>query len=306
MTKLTNQSTKKPTPKQKEPSSTEIETITTFHGFNYDKHAGCPLFFLTLRAQLPDHPLAAGISTENDDGTITTEHLSPHLIANIINTTFEHHTQHLTTEYVALQLIQINQRYTKQLYNNCFGLRSQTYFTLIFRQDPSITDAIDTTLVLEQLCSIVFTNWIHTSAVDLANRKHNNTHTSPIQPRSIDQLKKPKLSSSPWTPYLDLYLPACNHHSDVAFAILTGLPTSVDYFANRRFLLHLNERLYHILLPHLPQIMQDYSTYPNLIGLRTGKFTSSSPSPRSHDVTYVAASHIDRFESLYKAQHKHF
>jgi hypothetical protein len=264
-TKLSNKNS--PISKPKDPSPTEIETITTFHGFNYDKHEGCPLFFLTLRAQLPDQSLAAGISTENEDGTITTEHLSPHLIANIINMTFQHHTQGRTTEYVALQLVQINQRYTKQLFNNRYGLRSQTYFTLIFRQDPSITDAIDTTLVLEQLRTIVFTNWIHITAVDLANRKHTNTHTSPIKPRTIEQLKKPKPSPSPWTPYLDLYLPACNHHSDVAFAIVTGLPTSVDFFDNRCFLLHLNECIYHILHPYLPPIMQDYSTYPNLIGL---------------------------------------
>jgi hypothetical protein len=53
--------------------------------------------------------------------------------------------------------------------------------------------------------------------------------------------------------------------------------------------------------------MQDYSTYPNLIGLRTGKFTSSSTNPqKTNNVTYVAASHIDQFEYLYKAQHKHF
>jgi hypothetical protein len=148
-TKLSNNNS--PISKPKDPSPTEIKTITTFHGFNYDKHEGCPLFFLTLRAQLPDQPLAAGISTENEDGTITTEHLSPHLIANIINMTFQHHTQGRTTEYVALQLVQINQRYTKQLFNNRYGLRSQTYFTLIFRQDPSITDAIDTMLILEQL-----------------------------------------------------------------------------------------------------------------------------------------------------------
>jgi hypothetical protein len=164
---------------------------------------------------------------------------------------------------VALQLVQINQRYTEQLHNNRYGLRSQTYFTLIFRQDPSITDAIDQTLILKQLRTIVFTNWIHLTASEIQQHQQSNIHTTSIQPRHPEQLKRPKPSPSPWTPYLDLYLPACNYHHDDALAIVTGLPTNVDYFDNRRFLIHLNEQIHELLLPYLPVIMTDSQTYPN-------------------------------------------
>jgi hypothetical protein len=104
---------------------------------------------------------------------------------------------------------------------------------------------------------------------------------------------------------MDIYLPACNHDNDTAYGILTGLPTTVQYFNNRRLLVHLNERLHTILKPYLPTILQDYTTYPNLVGLRTGKFTSSAPIRKSHIVTYIATSHSNHFTSLYKAQAKH-
>jgi hypothetical protein len=106
---------------------------------------------------------------------------------------------------------------------------------------------------------------------------------------------------------MDLYLPACNNISDTAYGILTGFPMPVQYFNNRRFLVYLNEILYNLLKPFLPTVMQDYLTYPpNLIGLRSGKFTMSSPTHHSNTVTYVAAPHSDRFTSLLEAQTKYF
>jgi hypothetical protein len=233
--------------------------------------------------------------------------MDPQLIADIINTTFQHHVhQSLEHEYVALQLVQINQRYSEQLHNHRYGLRSQTYFTLIFRQDPQITDAIDPTLILEQLRTIVFASWIHVTADELQKRQQRNVHTTPIQPSSKDRMALPKPSPSPWTPFLDFYLPACNAPHDDAYAIVTGLPITVDYFNNRRFLLHINDRFHDMLTPYLPAVMTDPITYPNLIGLRTGKFTSSSPTPQSTMVAYIAASHIDCFENLYQAQNRLF
>jgi hypothetical protein len=105
---------------------------------------------------------------------------------------------------------------------------------------------------------------------------------------------------------MDLYLPACNNITDTAHGILTGFPMPVQYFNNRRFLVYLNERIYTLLQPFLPTIMQDYLTYPNLIGLRSGKFTTSAPTHHSNTVTYVAASDIDRFNNLLAAQTQYF
>jgi hypothetical protein len=94
-----------------------IESATTYHSFNYETHSGCPLFFLTLRAQHPKNPLQYGIAREDDHGHILTQHLTPDIINDIINETFQHHIQHQTTEYIALQLVQINQRYTEHFTN---------------------------------------------------------------------------------------------------------------------------------------------------------------------------------------------
>jgi hypothetical protein len=168
-------------------------------------------------------------------------------------------------------------------------LDSQTYYTLIFRQDPTITDAIDMSLVLEQLRTIAWTNWLHLTADEIVDRKKTNQLTSTVTPRHPDRIRKPKPSSSPWSPFMDLYLPACNNISDNAYGILTGFPMPVQYFNNRRFLVYLNEILYNLLKPFLPTIMQDYLTYPNLIGLRSGKFTTSAPTHHTNTVTYVAA-----------------
>jgi hypothetical protein len=283
----------------------DSSTTTTFHGFHYDQHEGTPLYFLTLRTQHPKNPLEFGIAKETDQGTILTTHLSPQHIADIITTTFHHHVQNGTATYVALQLVQINQRYTEK-FRNRNTLDSQTYYTLIFRQDPAITDAIDMSLVLEQLRTIAWTNWLHLTAAEIADRTQNNCVTSSIKPRHPDRLQKPKPSPSPWTPFMDLYLPACNNLANTAYGILTGFPMPVQYFNNRRFLVYLNKRLYDLLKPFLPMIMQDYLTYPNLIGLRSGKFTTSAPTHHTNTVTYVAAPHSDRFTSLLDAQHKYF
>jgi hypothetical protein len=71
----------------------------------------------TLRAQHPKNPLQYGIAREDDHGHILTQHLTPDIINDIINETFQHHIQHQTTEYIALQLVQINQRYTEHFTN---------------------------------------------------------------------------------------------------------------------------------------------------------------------------------------------
>jgi hypothetical protein len=128
----------------------DTSTTTTFHRFNYDQHEGTPLYFLTLCTQHPKNPLEFGMTKETDQGTILTTHLSLQYIANIITTTFHHHVQNGTAAYVALQLVQINQHYTEKFCNQN-TLDSQTYCTLIFQQDPAITNAINMSLMFKQL-----------------------------------------------------------------------------------------------------------------------------------------------------------
>jgi hypothetical protein len=156
------------------PKPHEVETITTFHNFQFDTHEGSPLYFLTLRALHPMNPLQVGIAHETDDGYIETDHLTAQGIANILSTTFQHHLDNCFNEdkYIALQLVQINQRPYKELsakewHGPKKNIIGQTYFTLIFLQNPSITNAIDTTLVLDQLHTIVWTDWLHNDATEL-------------------------------------------------------------------------------------------------------------------------------------------
>jgi hypothetical protein len=255
------------------PKSHEIETITTFHNFNYDTHEGYPLYFLTLRALHPINLLQAGIAHENNDGTIDTEQLTAQNIAEILQTTFNHHMENRLhdDEYFSLQLVQINQCPISDTDKK--DMRGQTYFTLFFRQDPSITDAIDTTLILDQLRTLVWTDWLHNDFNELSRRQRLNCLTVPLNHNDVVTVTPP--SRSPWVPFLNLYLPAVNHSSDRAAGLLTGLPITVDYINNRRFLVYLNLQIHEILHDFLPTIMKDHAVFSNLIGLRSGKFTSS-------------------------------
>jgi hypothetical protein len=293
------------------PKPHEVETITTFHNFQFDTHEGSPLYFLTLRALHPMHPLQVGIAHETDDGYIETDHLTAQGIANILSTTFQHHLDNRFNEdeYIALQLVQINQRPYKELsakerHGPKKNIKGQTYFTLIFRQNPSITDAIDTTLVLDQLRTIVWTDWLHNDATELRRRLKLNKLTSPLQADEIVPVTPP--SPSPWIPFLDLYLPACNHQTDRSGGLLSGFPTTIDYMNNRRFFVYLADQIHTILHPYLPPTMQDATIFPNLIGIRKGKFTTSAPLHTTSDVTYVAASTPEMFTNLYLAQHRYF
>jgi hypothetical protein len=260
-----------------------------------ETHRDCPLFFLKLRFKHPRNPMEAGTAAEHPDGIIHAEPLTMPTIATIVEDTFKHHTEHKTTEYVALQLVQINQLRTDTDQN-------QTYFTLIFRHDPTITDAIDTLLVLNQLREIVWTDWLHFSAAEIAQNRVNNVTTKrpAIIKKPAARALIPNPTNTPWTPYMDLYLPACNAPSDRALGILSGLPMTIPPLStNRRLHAHLIECLFDILHPHLPEVLKDFTTFPNLIGLRSGLFSSPNP-PRTNTVAYIAASNQQLFNLFYQ------
>lgn len=286
------------------PKPHEIETITTFHNFNFDTHEDAPLYYLTLRALHPFDLLRAGIAHENTDGTIHAEPLTAQTISDILQTTFEHHMEHKLNDddYFALQLVQINQRPISDTDKK--DMRGQTYFTLYFRQDPTITDAIDSTLILDQLRTLVWADWLHNDITELNRRHQLNCLTTPLKYTDKVPINPP--SNSPWVPYLNLYIPACNHYSDRAAGILTGIPISTQYFDNRRFLVYLNNQIHTILYDFLPTVMKDFTIFSNLIGLQSGKFTSSAPLKLTSSLTYVAASDSDQFTHLYLAQHRYF
>jgi hypothetical protein len=286
------------------PKPHEIETITTFHNFNYDTHEGSPLYFLTLRALHPVNLLRAGIAKEHPDGSLHTEPLTAQTIADILQTTFTYHMEHKYNddEYFTLQLVQINQRPISDTDKK--DMRGQTYFTLYFRQDPTITDVIDSTLILDQLRTLVWTDWLHNDVTELHRRHRLRCLTSPL--KFHDHVPVTPPSNSPWIPFLNLYLPACNHYSDRAAGLLTGIPISTQFLDNRRFLIYLNNQIHSILYDFLPPVMKDSTIFPNLIGLRSGRFTSSAPLHITSSLTYVAASNPEQFNQLYLAQHRYF
>jgi hypothetical protein len=267
----------------------------SFHGFNLENHQGCPLYFLKLRFKRPRNPLEAGTAIESEDGTIRAEPLTMPTIATIIEDTFAHHTQQENTTYVALQLVQINQLRTDTDQN-------QTYFSLIFRQHPDIVDAIDPFLILNQLREIVWTDWLHFTAVEINQNRANNVTTK--RPASITKPTDRTLilnpTNTPWTPFMDFYIPACNAASDRAYGILAGLPVTVPPLStNRRLHVHLTECLFDILQPHLPTVLNDFTTFPNLIGIRRGSF--SSPQHQPSTVAYISASNQQIFNLFYQA-----
>jgi hypothetical protein len=99
---------------------------------------------------------------------------------------------------------------------------------------------------------------------------------------------------------MDFYVPACNAPSDRAYGILAGLPLTIPPLStNRRLHVHLTERLFDILQPHLPAVLKDFSTFPNLIGLRRGTF--SSPQHQPSTVAYISANNQHIFHLFYQA-----
>jgi hypothetical protein len=190
----------------------------TFHGFSLANHHDCPLFFLKLHFLHPKNPILAGTATEHPNGNTQTEPLMMTTIANIITTTFDHHVAEEMATYVALQLVQIDEHLSAHDQN-------QTYFTLIFRQHPDVTDAIDPLLVLNQLREIVWTDWLHFDASGIHhNREINMTTQRPAKlNKPHERALIPAPTNTPWTPYLDLYIPACNSNTEKALGVLTGL-----------------------------------------------------------------------------------
>lgn len=273
---------------------------TTFHGFSYETHRDAALYFMTLRVQFPKYPVAAGIATENARGQLKTTPFTPQTIADIINTTFQHHATLQTAPYIALRLVQITetrrQTWTKPQ-------KDQSYFTLIFLQNPDIVDAIDPSLVLEHLREIVFSDWFHFAAHEIKFHRENNMLTSQAlnnsKPEDRKQFSAP--SNSPWLPYLDMYLPPCNCFDDKVYGIINGFPITMDPFEkNRRFPIYLARRFYDILYDFLPPTLKDYHLFPNLIGIRKGKFASSALN-QTHSVFYVAASSQAEFDGFHQA-----
>jgi hypothetical protein len=219
----------------------DIADSLTFHGFSLANHRDCPLFFLKLRFMHPRNPILAGTAVEHPNGNTQTESLTMTTIANIITTTFDHHVAEETATYVALQLVQINEHLSDRDQN-------QTYFTLIFRQHPNVTDAIDPLLILNQLREIVWTDWLHFDASGIRHNPGINITTQ--RPAKLTKPHEraliPSPTNSPWTPFLDLYVPACNSNTEKALGVLTGLPFSIPPLKdNRRLHTHLTEYLFH-------------------------------------------------------------
>jgi hypothetical protein len=273
-----------------------------FHGFSLANHRDCPLFFLKLRFLHPRNPIIAGTASETPNGII--QHAPPltmETIANIINATFDHHVAEETATYVSLQLVQIDEHLPDRDQN-------QTYFTLLFRQNPDITDAIDPLLVLDQLRLIAWCDWLHFDANGIRHNREINMTTR--RPASItkphERVLIPSPTNSPWTPYLDLYMPACNCNTERALGILSGLPLTMPPLShNRRLLTHLTECLFHILDSFLPPVLRDITTFFNLIGIRRGTFSSAAPLHKTNTVAYIAASSQNMFNLLYQAHRRY-
>jgi hypothetical protein len=285
--------------------NTDVLDSLSLHGFSLSNHQDGPLYFLKLRYQRPKNPLMAGIAIESDDGKVKTMSLTMPIIASIISRTFEHHVQNDTAEYVSVQLVQINELRPLSPKDT-----NQTYFMLVFRQNPNVDDAIDPSLVLDQLREIVWSDWLHFSAAEISQNRTDRTLTSrPLKYKDPeDRAILPRPFPSPWTPYLDLYVPACNSLSEKTLGILTGLPvTTPPFHTNQRLLLHILDILSQLFNPYLPEVLKDPTTFPNIIGLRTGKFTSNLPNigTKVHKVIYVSASSQQIFNLFYQAQQKY-
>jgi hypothetical protein len=130
---------------------------------------------------------------------------------------------------------------------------------------------------------MVWTDWLHNDSTELNRRQRLNRLTAPLKFNEKVTV------------------------SDRAAGLLIGLPITTKYIINnQRILVYLNEQIHSLLQEFLPPTMKDFTTFPNLIGLRSGKFTSNAPHIITSTVTYVAASDPEQFTNLYLAQHRYF
>jgi hypothetical protein len=202
-----------------------------------------------------------------------------------------------------MQLVQLNELRPDYSTAN----QDQTYFMLVFRPDPTSPDTPAPLHIIEQLRDIVLSDWLHFSAADIQSHRSNNTTTTrPCEYRKPERrliLTRP--ISSPWIPYLDLYLPACNAIADRSLGILTGLPITIPPLnTNQRLHFHLLDHLFHLFDPFLPDILKDPFLRRNLLGIRSGKFTIPGQSKPQY-VAYISATSQQVFNLFFNAQQKY-
>jgi hypothetical protein len=282
--------------------SADIRESLSFHGFTLDTHVG-PLFFLKLRVKHPSNPLLAGTASENSDGQVTNPPLTMPIIASILDQIFTHHVSNGSTQALPIQLVQLNELRP----DLSTAQQDQTYFMLVFRLDPDVPDTPNPMSILEQLRTIVLSDWLHFSATDIRNHRTNNTTTTrPLEYKTPEwRLLLTRPIPSPWIPYLDLYLPACNAIADRSLGILTGLPVTIPPLnTNQRLLFHLMDQLLQLFDPFLPDIFKDPFLRHNIIGIRSGKFTAPGQS-KPQFVAYISATSQQIFNLFFNAQQKY-
>ena len=185
-----------------------------------------------------------------------------------------------------------------------------SYFHVTLRPNPNTTDAFDPELFYQQALCFVLQQW---------HKHRNDQFFQPFPANPSDRydcaLYNPEtlkpVSTNPWTPHIQLLLPATNAFNEKARGILMG-PTPALFQSNRRTLDHITEQLYLAFRPALanPANIRNNLYYPTLhsfrqdVGVRPAYFPHSNYNNKNnkkqtaYKVYYVSTSHIDIWKLL--------